>query len=138
MVLSVSKKGAGKKKAKSGAKPIKKTAKKIVKKVKSKKKKTLRLIPKKSAIKKMKKPVRLAKPVAKSAPKIDRTKKLGTFIYMGLYGRGEAVRMLLYHAKILYDMVIVTREQITTMRAKGQLPAGQVPVWVTPEKRVLN
>ena len=24
------------------------------------------------------------------------------------------------------------------MRAKGQLPAGQVPVWVTPDKRILN
>ena len=73
-----------------------------------------------------------------SMPKIDRTKKLGTFIYMGFYGRGEAVRMLLYHAKILYDMVVVTRDQIATMRAKGQLPSGQVPVWVTPDKRVLN
>ena len=46
--------------------------------------------------------------------------------------------MLCYHAKILYDMVIVNPNQIEAMNQKGQLPAGQVPVWVTPDKRKLN
>ena len=100
---------AGKKKAsKPSRSSSKKTIKKLIKKIKSKPKKTLRLTPKKSTLQK-KKPV--SKPVMKSStPKIDRSKKLGTFIYMGFYGRGEAVRMLLYHAKIMYDMVVVTRE----------------------------
>ena len=115
MVSSISKKGAGKE-FKSKANSVN--------------------ITKSSKIKKER--VCKTKPAVKAVPKIDRSKKLGTFIYMGLYGRGEAVRMLLYHAKILYDMIIVTSEQIPMMWEKSQLPAGQVPVWVTPDKRVLN
>ena len=102
---------AGKKKVKPSRSPSKKAIKKLIRKIKSNPKKTLRLTPKGKSTQK-KKPVRLARPVMKSVPKIDKTKKLGTFIYVGYYGRGEAVRMLLYHAKIIYDMVVVTREQI--------------------------
>ena len=43
---------------------------------------------------------------------LDRSKKLGTFITLDSYGEGEAIRMLLYHQKILYDMVIVSPEQV--------------------------
>lgn len=127
------KKVAGNSRPKVVEKSPLKIAKKLVKK-KPPGKKTLRLIQKlKNEAKRMGRPVG-----SKTTKKIDRTKSLGTFIYLGLYGKGEAIRMLLYHAKILYDMVVVTLDQVKEMKIKGQLPANQVPVWVTPEKRVLN
>ena len=116
-------KSAAKKNSKTSKSPQKKVIKKTNQRPTSASKKTLRLNPnsKKSPQKVVKK---LLKSIKKPAPKIDRNKTLGTFIYLGYYGRGEAVKMLCYHAKIIYDMVIVNPNQIEAMNQKGQLPAG--------------
>ena len=48
--------------------------------------------------------------------------------YFDIYGRGESIRLLLAHAKVDYEDVIVTREQLPELKASGLAEFGQVPV----------
>ena len=48
--------------------------------------------------------------------------------YFDVYGRAEAIRMLLHHAKVEFTDVIVTKEEVEKMKADGKLEFGQVPV----------
>jgi hypothetical protein len=119
-----------------------------MKKINSSTKKTLRLSPK-FARSTAKKTLRLhpASPTPKkttrsnrvpySRRKVDKTVKLGTFIYLDNYGQGEAIRMMLWLSKRNYTNIVVDNEQLKMMREKGQLPTGQVPVWVTLDKKVM-
>ena len=43
---------------------------------------------------------------------IDKTKKLGTLICLNDYGKGEAIRMMLWYSGLDYDVVEVTPEQV--------------------------
>ncbi len=48
--------------------------------------------------------------------------------YFDLYGRAEPIRMLLAHAKVEFEDIRLSREQIDTMNEEGKLEWGQVPV----------
>ena len=48
--------------------------------------------------------------------------------YFDVYGRAEAIKMLLHHAKVEYTNVIVNKEGAEKMKAEGHLEFGQVPV----------
>ena len=51
-------------------------------------------------------------------------------LYFGVHGRAGPIRMLLSHAKADYENVILTHEEFGKMKADGELPSGQVPVWI--------
>ena len=101
MARSLTQKRAGNSKLKTVPRSPRKA---ISKAAISSSKKTLRLNPKK--------PIASQQTQFLHRPMLDRSKKLGTFITLDSYGEGEAIRMLLYHQKILYDMVIVSPEQV--------------------------
>ncbi len=48
--------------------------------------------------------------------------------YFDIYGRGEAIRLLLAHAKVDYEDNVITREQLADLKASGALEFGQVPL----------
>ena len=49
--------------------------------------------------------------------------------YFELYGRAEPIRMLLHHSKTEYENKIITAEEFGAMKASGELPCGQVPIF---------
>ncbi len=48
--------------------------------------------------------------------------------YFDIYGRAEAIRMLLHHAKVEFEDVRINGETLGEMKAAGQLEFGQVPM----------
>ena len=59
---------------------------------------------------------------------IDHSKP--TLAYFDVYGKGEAIRFLLSHAKADYNDVRVPSADFQRWKADGSLPAGQLPVWI--------
>ena len=55
---------------------------------------------------------------------------MSKFIYFGVYGRGEKVRILLSHAKADFEDERLTFEQFGPRKAAGEFNNGQLPVWV--------
>ena len=49
--------------------------------------------------------------------------------FAGVYGRGEAIRMLLAHKKIQYEKDDMDFPTFGARKAAGEFPSGQVPVW---------
>lgn len=47
--------------------------------------------------------------------------------YFAGYGRGEAIRMLLAHAKVEYENITYTFETLPEIKASGKLEFGQLP-----------
>ena len=47
-----------------------------------------------------------------SRRKVDKTVKLGTFIYLDNYGQGEAIRMMLWLSKRNYTNIVVGHDQL--------------------------
>ena len=80
--------------------------------------------PKSKTIKKVKTEAKQVKP-----------RKMGQLVYMGIYAKGESMKMLMWHARARasYTLKTITREQVAKLRNSGKLVAGQVPVWFTPE-----
>ena len=48
--------------------------------------------------------------------------------YFDIYGRAEAIRFLLTHAKVEFEDVLVSREQLVEYKASGLAEFGQLPV----------
>ena len=57
--------------------------------------------------------------------------------YFSAYGRAEAIRMLLHHSKTDYENKMIKFEDLPALKASGELPNGQLPVFEL-EGRVLN
>ena len=48
--------------------------------------------------------------------------------YFDLYGRAEAIRMLLHKANVQFEDIRMTKDQIEGLKAEGKLEYGQVPM----------
>ena len=48
--------------------------------------------------------------------------------YFDIYGRGETIRFLLTHAKVDFEDVLVSREQLVEYKAQGLAEFGQLPI----------
>ena len=57
--------------------------------------------------------------------------------YFDIYGRAEAIRMLLDHAKVPFENVIINGEKLAEMKAAGVLEFGQVPMFETADGKHL-
>ena len=57
--------------------------------------------------------------------------------YFPLYGKCEAIRMLLHHSKTEYENCHVTGESFQALKQSGILPNGQVPI-LEHEGKVMN
>ncbi len=57
--------------------------------------------------------------------------------YFDIYGRAEAVRMLLSHAKQPYENVVINGEQLGQLKTEGKLEFGQVPMLETDDGKQL-
>ena len=77
-----------------------------------KKKKTLRLKPESTRTRR--RPQSSVTPGRRRSARkpMDKAKKIGTLICLDNYGKGEAIRMLLWHSQLDYDTVVVTPEQV--------------------------
>lgn len=49
--------------------------------------------------------------------------------YFDFYGRAEYIRMLLAHAKVEYENVLINHEQLAALKSEGALEFGQVPLF---------
>ena len=58
--------------------------------------------------------------------------------YFGIYGKVEPIRMLLSYAGAAFEDIRLTHEEFGKMKARGELPGGQVPVYVDEQGRTLN
>ena len=59
-------------------------------------------------------------------------------LYFDVYGKAEPIRIMLHHAKFAFEDVRLTSEQFQAKKASGELPAGQLPVWVSDDGKVYN
>ena len=57
-------------------------------------------------------------------------------IYFDLYAKAEPIRLLLNHAKVAFEDVRMTGNMWA--ERKANIPAGQVPVWITDDGKVYN
>ena len=57
--------------------------------------------------------------------------------YFKAYGRAEAIRMLLHHSKTDFEDKHVSFEDLPAMKASGELPNGQLPIFEM-DGRILN
>ena len=58
-----------------------------------------------------------------------------------MYGKAEAIRMLLSHAKVPFEDKRLSRSDKTefnSMKKSGELPGGQVPVYIDENGRTMN
>ena len=58
--------------------------------------------------------------------------------YFGIYGKAEPIRMLLSYAGANFEDCRLTQEEFRKMKAKGDLPGGQVPVYIDEQGNKLN
>jgi glutathione S-transferase len=58
--------------------------------------------------------------------------------YFDIYGRGEAIRFLLAHAKVEYEDVLVSREQLAEYKTNGLAEFGQLPILERDGKRYVQ
>ena len=59
--------------------------------------------------------------------------KLPKLIYFDIYGKAEPIRMLLSYAGVKFEdcqLSLANREEFAKMKANGELPGGQVPVYI--------
>merc|ERR1712228_464656 len=62
-------------------------------------------------------------------------------IYFDLYGKAESIRMLLTHANVPFQDIRLSlsdRTEFIRMKESGELPGGQVPVFIEEDGRTLN
>jgi len=59
---------------------------------------------------------------------MDEGNNIYTLTYFDLYGRAEAIRMLLTHAKIPFEDKRVTGQVWQDLKASGKCPNGQLPI----------
>ena len=63
----------------------------------------------------------------------------GKLIYFDVYMKAEPIRMILNHAGVNYfDYRIKDELEFQQMKKEGLFPAGQVPVFICADGRVLN
>ena len=48
--------------------------------------------------------------------------------YFDIYGKAEAIRMLLNHAKVEFEDCRISKEEFAKMKEEGKLEFGQLPV----------
>ena len=67
-------------------------------------------------------------------------KPLPKLKYFSLYGLGEPIRMMLNHGGVEYEDIQfdVGSTKFKEMKEAGELPGGQVPVWLTEDGKILN
>ena len=51
-------------------------------------------------------------------------------VYFGIFARAESTRMVLAHARALYDDERLSFEEFGVKKAAGEFTNGQVPVWI--------
>ena len=79
----------------------------------------------------------VGKKPAGSMGKQDSSPKL---VYFELGGKADFIRMILAHAKVKYEdkrLSLSDRSEFFRMKESGELPGGQVPVWIE-NGRILN
>ena len=59
-------------------------------------------------------------------------------LYFDVYGKAEPVRIMLNHAKVAFEDVRMTGEQFQARKTAGDLPSGQLPVWVSDDGKIFN
>ena len=59
-------------------------------------------------------------------------------MYFGIYGKAEQLRMMLNHAGVQFEDIHLTREEFAVKKENGELPGGQVPIWIDEEGRTFN
>ena len=57
--------------------------------------------------------------------------------YFDIYGRAESIRMLLAHAKVEYENVLINGDSLKDLKASGKLEFGQVPMFETEDGKHL-
>merc|ERR1712060_592180 len=65
----------------------------------------------------------------------------GKLVYLELHGKAEPIRMLLSHAGVPFEdkrLSLTDRTDLNRMKQSGELPGGQVPVWIDEKGRTLN
>ena len=55
--------------------------------------------------------------------------------YFNAYGRADAIRMCLSHARVPFEDVRLNEEQFVAMKTAGEFPQGQLPVYIENEKK---
>ena len=56
----------------------------------------------------------------------------GSLHYFGIYGRGEAFRTLLDHAKVKWEDKRLSPDAWPGMKPNPPYNGGGLPVWITP------
>ena len=59
-------------------------------------------------------------------------------LYFNVYGRAEALRMMLTHSKTEFEDVRMSREEFTELKASGKLEFGQVPALELEDGQILT
>jgi glutathione S-transferase len=55
---------------------------------------------------------------------------MSKFVYFGVYGRGEKVRILLSYKGVAHTDERIGFEEFGPRKAAGEFPNGQLPVWI--------
>ena len=59
-------------------------------------------------------------------------------MYFGIHGKAEPIRMLLHQAGVDYEDRRLERDEFAAMKESGELPAGQVPLYIEKSGRNIN
>ena len=76
--------------------------------------------------------------VTKSGAAMGKGGKLPKLKYFSAYGLGEPIRMMLNHAGVPFEDIHIDGAQFREMKEKGELPGGQVPIWIDEQGRTFN
>ena len=86
-------------------------------------------------------PQTLSKNKAKDALSMGYKKTGGAtpkLIYFSAYGKAEQLRMMLNHAKVEFEDIHIVRDEFNAMKERGELPGGQVPIWIDEDGKTFN
>ena len=59
-------------------------------------------------------------------------------VYFDIYGKAEAIRMLLWHAKVPFVDTKLSREEFYKQKQAKRFPSDQVPIFISAQGKVYN
>ena len=65
-------------------------------------------------------------------------KPLPKLKYFSAYGLGEPIRIMLNHGGVEYEDIHIDGAKFKAMKEAGEVPGGQVPIWITEDGKTLN
>ena len=76
--------------------------------------------------------------MTKSGASMGKGGKLPKLKYFSAYGLGAPIRMMLNHAGVAFEDIHIDGAKFKEMKENGELPGGQVPIWIDEEGRTFN